>query len=129
MAARSPKPGELDRKGIISWSTISRFEATLQPREGCQERASKKGGTAGFKARPFRGTGLFVCLQPICKGVVIVMEIFATCTICECNIQIPEGTMEGEILLCPDCGTELEVLSLNPLRLEEAPEVEEDWGE
>jgi alpha-aminoadipate carrier protein LysW len=37
--------------------------------------------------------------------------------------------MEGEILLCPDCGTELEVLSLNPLRLEEAPEVEEDWGE
>ena len=28
-----------------------------------------------------------------------------------------------------DCGTELEVTSLAPLTVEEAPEVEEDWGE
>ncbi len=78
---------------------------------------------------PSGGRAFLYVYNLICKGVVIVMEIFATCTICECNIQIPEGTMEGEILLCPDCGTELEVLSLEPLRLEEAPEVEEDWGE
>ncbi|PJF22822.1 MAG: lysine biosynthesis protein LysW, partial [Phototrophicales bacterium] len=29
----------------------------------------------------------------------------------------------------PDCGAELEIISLNPLQLELAPEVEEDWGE
>jgi alpha-aminoadipate carrier protein LysW len=35
----------------------------------------------------------------------------------------------GEIVVCPDCGVELEVMSLDPIRLELAPEVEEDWGE
>ena len=36
---------------------------------------------------------------------------------------------EGEIVVCPDCGTEFEVISLDPVEIEEAPEVEEDWGE
>jgi alpha-aminoadipate carrier protein LysW len=35
----------------------------------------------------------------------------------------------GEIVVCPDCGVELEVVSLGPIALELAPEVEEDWGE
>jgi alpha-aminoadipate carrier protein LysW len=30
---------------------------------------------------------------------------------------------------CADCGTDLEILSLNPLTIDLAPEVEEDWGE
>ena len=30
---------------------------------------------------------------------------------------------------CPDCGAELEITSLDPLTVELAPEVEEDWGE
>lgn len=38
-------------------------------------------------------------------------------------------TMTGEILDCDDCGAELEVVSLSPLRVELAPDVEEDWGE
>ena len=38
-------------------------------------------------------------------------------------------SLPGEILDCPDCGLELEVVSLDPLVLEAAPEVEEDWGE
>lgn len=37
--------------------------------------------------------------------------------------------MEGEIVDCPDCGVELEVVKVNPLTLELAPEEEEDWGE
>ncbi len=36
---------------------------------------------------------------------------------------------EGEIVVCPDCGVELEVVSLDPLTLDLAPDVEEDWGE
>jgi alpha-aminoadipate carrier protein LysW len=30
---------------------------------------------------------------------------------------------------CSGCGAELEVASIEPLTLEVAPEVEEDWGE
>ncbi len=37
--------------------------------------------------------------------------------------------MIGEIIECPECGMELEVIEVDPLTLELAPEVEEDWGE
>jgi alpha-aminoadipate carrier protein LysW len=37
--------------------------------------------------------------------------------------------MEGEIVPCPDCGAELEVVSVAPVTLALAPEVQEDWGE
>jgi alpha-aminoadipate carrier protein LysW len=37
--------------------------------------------------------------------------------------------MQGEILVCPDCGVDLEVLSINPVTIEVAPMEEEDWGE
>ena len=30
---------------------------------------------------------------------------------------------------CPDCGTELEVVSVKPPKVKEAPKEEEDWGE
>lgn len=51
------------------------------------------------------------------------------CPVCDGEVELPADTLVGEIIACPDCGTELEVLSLDPLRVEEAPEVEEDWGE
>ena len=35
----------------------------------------------------------------------------------------------GEIVVCADCGAELEVIGLDPISLDVAPEVEEDWGE
>lgn len=52
-----------------------------------------------------------------------------TCPECDADITIPAGTMENELLSCPDCGVELEVISLEPLEIDLAPEVEEDWGE
>ncbi|MAU09181.1 MAG: lysine biosynthesis protein LysW [Anaerolineaceae bacterium] len=52
-----------------------------------------------------------------------------TCVECDADINIPTDVMENELLACPDCGVELEVLSLNPLTVDLAPEVEEDWGE
>lgn len=52
-----------------------------------------------------------------------------TCIECGAEISIDDGTMEGEIIPCPDCGVELEVISLDPLTVDLAPEVEEDWGE
>jgi alpha-aminoadipate carrier protein LysW len=57
------------------------------------------------------------------------MNDYATCPECEADIYIPDGTLEGEIIQCPDCGVELEVVSLDPPMLDLAPEEEEDWGE
>ena len=34
-----------------------------------------------------------------------------------------------ELVRCPDCGTELEVITTEPLTLAPAPIEEEDWGE
>jgi alpha-aminoadipate carrier protein LysW len=51
------------------------------------------------------------------------------CPECEAEVPVESGTQLGEILVCPDCGMELEVLSLDPVQLGEAPHEQEDWGE
>jgi len=51
------------------------------------------------------------------------------CPECDAVVSLAEGVEEGEILTCGDCGSELEVRSLNPVNLENAPQEEEDWGE
>lgn len=53
----------------------------------------------------------------------------SVCLECEAEIVIPADAVENELLRCPDCGVELEIISLDPLTLELAPDVEEDWGE
>ncbi len=52
----------------------------------------------------------------------------ANCPECDSEISL-EKPLRGEIVVCPDCGTELEVVGENPLALDLAPEEEEDWGE
>jgi len=56
------------------------------------------------------------------------MSLNATCPECEGSLVL-QAPMAGEIVPCPQCGADLEVVSLSPLTLELAPEVEEDWGE
>lgn len=51
------------------------------------------------------------------------------CIECAADVSFEDDVMEGEILECPDCGFEMEVISVNPLEVDSAPEVEEDWGE
>jgi len=51
------------------------------------------------------------------------------CPECEGEVEIPADAMENELVSCAECGTELEIMSLDPMELELAPEVEEDWGE
>lgn len=53
----------------------------------------------------------------------------ATCPECEDEVEFEDEVMQGEITQCPSCGVELEVVSVKPLKLEPAPEEEEDWGE
>ena len=50
------------------------------------------------------------------------------CPECDGEVQI-SGPRLNEIVECGDCRSELEVVSLQPLLLALAPEVEEDWGE
>ena len=50
------------------------------------------------------------------------------CPECEAEIAA-QDLMVGEIIFCPDCSADLEVLALQPLAVALAPEVEEDWGE
>ena len=51
------------------------------------------------------------------------------CMTCGAALQ-PKGALEkGEIITCQECGTQLEVTSVNPLKVEKAPEEQEDWGE
>ncbi len=45
------------------------------------------------------------------------------------EIEIPADVEVGEIIDSPITGAELEVVSIDPITLEEAPELEEDWGE
>ncbi len=52
-----------------------------------------------------------------------------SCTECSAPLSPPTDAVEGEIVPCPECGTELEIVGLDPVALALAPEVEEDWGE
>jgi alpha-aminoadipate/glutamate carrier protein LysW len=57
------------------------------------------------------------------------MNLQAECPECAAEVQLPADVMEGEIVQCAECGSELEVIQLDPPLLELAPEEEEDWGE
>jgi len=56
-------------------------------------------------------------------------KIMAECIECGAELELPADVEIGEIVVCADCGAEFEVLSLNPVTIELAPEEEEDWGE
>ena len=51
------------------------------------------------------------------------------CLECGAELELEADVEVGEIVVCPDCGVELEVINLEPIALDLAPEVEEDWGE
>ena len=53
----------------------------------------------------------------------------AECPVCAAEIPFGSDTVIGELVQCPDCGSELEVTGLSPIELAEAPETEEDWGQ
>lgn len=51
------------------------------------------------------------------------------CIDCGAYLNLAPDLEIGELIVCEDCGAEFEVLSLDPITLDTAPEVEEDWGE
>jgi alpha-aminoadipate carrier protein LysW len=53
----------------------------------------------------------------------------ATCPACDADLQMGDDLVEHEIIECLDCRSELELLSVSPVLVALAPEIEEDWGE
>ena len=87
------------------------------------------GGTAGSWPVPSNGRGgPFSILRRRTRRRSETMAN-GVCVVCEGAVALPEGSCRGEILVCGDCGTELELVELDPPRFEEAPQVQEDWGE
>jgi alpha-aminoadipate carrier protein LysW len=52
-----------------------------------------------------------------------------TCPECAAEITLEEGTEAGEIIVCSDCGVDLEITALEPATVQLAPMEQEDWGE
>ena len=50
------------------------------------------------------------------------------CPECDAALKL-QDVLQGEIVVCPDCGIDLEVIDVEPLTLDLAPMEEEDWGE
>ena len=57
--------------------------------------------------------------------------INSSCPICDATVTLADGTEETEIITCSDCQNRLVVDSITNDKtvLEEAPVIEEDWGE
>jgi alpha-aminoadipate carrier protein LysW len=51
------------------------------------------------------------------------------CPECDAAVPVADGVERGEVVQCGECGAELEVVGLDPLRFVLAPPEEEDWGE
>jgi len=52
-----------------------------------------------------------------------------SCPECASDVRPADTVRQHEILECPECRAELEVIALDPVTLALAPEIEEDWGE
>ena len=51
------------------------------------------------------------------------------CPKCDAEITLADNCEVGEIITCDECSAELEVKNLEPITLDDAPAVQEDWGE
>lgn len=51
------------------------------------------------------------------------------CLACQSEFQVKEALLLGEVVSCSECGADFEVVGVNPFKIGELPEIEEDWGE
>ena len=54
--------------------------------------------------------------------------MMASCVECEAEFDVDEPQM-GEIVSCPECGLDMEIISVRPLELEAIVEEEEEEDE
>lgn len=53
------------------------------------------------------------------------------CQECDKELNVPDDAVKGEIVTCPDCGSDFEIANVNKNKVELKPaeKVGEDWGE
>lgn len=52
------------------------------------------------------------------------------CSECDKELNISDDSVKGEIVTCPDCGSDFEIVSIaDKVELKPAEKVGEDWGE
>ncbi len=51
------------------------------------------------------------------------------CPECAAEITLEAGTEVGEIIVCSDCGVDLEITALEHVAVKLAPLEQDDWGE
>tara|TARA_Y100000031_G_C8038439_1_gene300519 strand:- start:142 stop:315 length:174 start_codon:yes stop_codon:yes gene_type:complete len=53
------------------------------------------------------------------------------CSECDAEIVVPDDSLEGELVTCPDCGSTYEIRKHGdgPMELRSAKATGEDWGE
>jgi len=59
------------------------------------------------------------------------MKLKVECQECGADINVPEDSVVGEIVTCPDCGGDFEIALKNgdKVELKTAETVGEDWGQ
>ncbi len=80
----------------------------------------------GSAARTARSAGEAAGVGPRGTNEEVIMPV---CPVCDAIVVLPEGVLAHELLDCRECATELEIQSLDPPLVREAPLEEEDWGE
>ncbi len=63
------------------------------------------------------------------KGAINLIK--KKCPECDADLEVPDDVISGEIISCPDCGMDYEVIVKGEGKIELKPaEIEgEDWGE
>jgi alpha-aminoadipate carrier protein LysW len=53
------------------------------------------------------------------------------CKECDKELNVPNDAVKGEIVTCPDCGSDFEIVNIadSKVELKPAEKVGEDWGE
>jgi len=90
--------------------------------------APKQAKKTSFQARAKNRKLVFSC-TPSAKSQLRRKIMFAECPECAAEIPLAIDAIVHEIVVCPDCGTELEIINLDPPAVDYAPQEEEDWGE
>ena len=51
------------------------------------------------------------------------------CPVCKAEVDIAANVAAGELVICGNCGTQLELLETNPVKLAADPSAVEDWAD
>ena len=57
------------------------------------------------------------------------MSMVPECPVCGAVVTINIDNEVGELIDCEECDSMLEIVSIDPPEIDQAPEEDEDWGE